>query len=179
MIAGLIVKLVRVLNSNQKIGEVAGGVAFGFLLACIPSMNLLWFVLLLIAFLVKVNFAAVLVFLALFKLVVPLADPALHLLGAAVLTFNPLEGFFTLLYNLAVVPFTRFNNTLVMGGLLTGIFLWIPLFLLFKQLVSLYRSKIRDRIKNSKFAKWFAKLPLISGLIRIFAKAGSIRSSLG
>ena len=178
MIAKVIIKLIRILNSNQKVGEVAGGIACGIMLALIPSMNLLWFTLLLVTYLIKVNFAAELLFLAIFKPIVPLADPALHNLGTLVLAFGPLQSFYTLIYNLAVVPFTRFNNTIVMGGLIAGILLWVPLFFLFKFLVTLYREKIRDKIKDSKFVKWLTRLPIVSGLIKVFARAGSIRPGL-
>jgi uncharacterized protein (TIGR03546 family) len=164
-----IVKLAVALNSNRGEGEVAAGVAFGLLLALIPAGNLLWLVLLLATLLLKVNLAVELLFLAVFKLAVPLVDPLLDRLGLAVLTAPALRPPYVALYNMPVVPFTRFNNSLVAGGFLAGIAAWLPVYLLFRALVRLYRSRIKDKIENSKLYKGFTKLPLVSRIVRLAA----------
>ena len=172
MILKGIVKLAVALNNNKDVGEIAGGAAFGLMLALVPAGNLLWLGLLVVMFLVKVNSAVALLFLAVFKALAPLADPALDPLGYAVLTAAPLAGVFGWLANLPVVPFTRFNNSLVMGGLLAGIVLWVPFYLLVRALASLYRRTLKPKIENSRLYKAFRKLPLVSRIVRI--AAGSV-----
>jgi uncharacterized protein (TIGR03546 family) len=166
-----IVRLVVALNSKRGVGEIAGGAAFGLLLALVPAGNLLWAVLLLLTWFLKVNFAVEMLVAAALKLVLPLVDPLLDSLGYAVLTLRPLEGPFTALYNAPIAPLTRFNNTIVMGGLLAGIALWAPAYLLSRRLVGLYREKAKPRIEASAAYKWFRKLPLIESLARAAARS--------
>jgi uncharacterized protein (TIGR03546 family) len=59
------------------------------------------------------------------------------------------------------VPFTNFNNTLVMGGLVSGIVLWLPVFLFFMGFIPLYRNTIAPFIKNLKFVQAISKSPLL------------------
>ncbi len=171
-----IVKLVAALNSNKGVGEVAAGVAFGLLLALVPAGNLLWAALVLATWFLKVNFAVEMLVAAVLKLAAPLFDPLLDSLGAAVLTLPPLQGLFTALYNVPLVPLTRFNNTVVMGGLLAGIALWVPAYLVSRMLVRLYREKAKPRIEASRLYKWFRRLPLIEGLARLAARASGLGS---
>ena len=168
-----IAKIVVAVNSNRRTGEMAAGAAFGLLLALIPSGNLLWACLLLITLFIKINLAVELVLLGLFKLVVPLFDGPLHRLGYLILTIPGLESLFTNLTNLPIVPFTKFNNTIVMGGLAAGVALWFPVFFLFRLLIKLYRKHIRDRIAESRIVKNFLRLPLVSRI------AGALRKATG
>ena len=169
-----IVKLVMALNSNKGTGEIAAGAAFGLLLALVPAGNLLWGALLLITWFLKVNFAVEMLVIAVLKLVLPLVDPLLDSLGHAVLTLPPLRGLFAALYNVPLVPFTRFNNSIVMGGLLAGIVLWVPACRGFESLVRVYREKAKPRIERSRLYKWFRKLPLIESLAKLAAGAAGV-----
>ncbi len=171
-----IINLVLILNSNKKIGEVAGGITFGLMLALIPAGNLIWMSLLLITFFIKINFGAELLFLAIFKLFIHIFDQALDSIGLLVLSISTLENVYIRLFNLPVIPYTRFNNTIVMGGLIAGILLWVPAFFLFKYLVKLYRDKVRNKISNSKPFKWFIKRPIVSSVIKLFVSAGRLYS---
>jgi uncharacterized protein (TIGR03546 family) len=166
-----IVRLVVVLNSNKGVGEIAAGAAFGVLLALVPAGNLVWGVLVLLTWFLKVNFAIEMLVVALLKLVLPLADPALDGLGYAVLTLPPLQGAFAAFYNAPLAPLTRFYNSVVMGGLVAGIVLWAPAFVGFKALVRIYREKARPRIEASRLYKWFRKLPLVESIARLAARA--------
>ena len=123
-----IATLVVAINANSRVGEVAAGISFALLLALIPSGNLLWITLFIITFLLKINLAGELLFLALFKLLVPLTDGLLDRLGALVLSRPFLIEAFTAAYNLPLLPLSRFNNTIVMGGLIAGLLLWAPVF---------------------------------------------------
>jgi uncharacterized protein (TIGR03546 family) len=142
------------------------------LLALVPGGNLLWYAFFVIAFLVKMNLAAMFVVLGLARLLVPIADPALDALGWLVLSMPPLQPVFTALARLPVVPWARFDHTIVMGGFLSGVALWAPVFLLFRFLVRLYRRRLRERIVASRLAKAVAKVPLFATLGKAIAAAG-------
>lgn len=159
---GLIAKLLVTLNNNSRPGEMASAISFGFWLALIPGGNLLWTLLFTIAFFLKHNTAAFLLSLGAFRLFVPLADPLLHMLGDFILNLPGLKGFFTSIYNLPFAAYSNFNNTVVMGAFLAGSVLWIPLYLLFRFLVNLYRKKAAPKIADSKWMKALKKIPFIS-----------------
>lgn len=163
MIKG-IARLIVALNANTRPGEIGAGAAFGLLLALVPGGNLLWIALFILTFFLRLNMAMQVVLMGLLRLIAPLADPALDALGHAVLSLPLLRPLFTALQNAPVVPLSRFNDTLVMGGLLAGLVLWVPVFLLFGLLVRLYRRKLRERVAGGKLARAIARVPLLSAI---------------
>ena len=167
---GLIAKLIVALNSNSRPGEMASAIAFGFLLALLPAGNLLWIVLFIIIFFLKINMGAFLLSLGLFRLITPLFDPWLDVLGGLILQASFLQGGLTFLYNLPLVSYTAFNNTIVMGAFISGFILWFPLYLLFLALVKVYRKKLAPKIADSKLVKAFKKIPLLSKITKAVSK---------
>jgi len=73
------------------------------------------------------------------------------------------------MYNMPFVPFTKFNNTLVMGGLVGGAVLWLPFFFLFMALIPLYRNHVAAKIRNSKIVNRILKFPLLKMLDNIIS----------
>lgn len=173
-----IAKIFVAINSNTRPREIALGISFAFLLGimpfllpAMPPINLLWLLLFFIAFFIKLNQAMFGVFLALFKLLAPLLYPVTSWIGFQILTIPALEGFFTSLNNIPVIPFTYFNSPLVIGGLVVGSALFVPLVLLSSQLLRLYRDKLREKLANSKLVKGFLKIPIIKKLSQVFGGA--------
>jgi uncharacterized membrane protein len=80
--------------------------------------------------------------------------------------------------NLPLLPLSRFNNTVVMGGLIAGIALWVPVFLLFRYLVNLYRSGLRDGIAGSRQVKALRRVPLVMKIGNAVCKLGGAAVSL-
>ena len=58
-----------------------------------------------------------------------------------------------------------------MGGLAAGLALFIPIVILMRFLVILYRTKIRDRIAETKLMKGLMKIPLVSKITGAYVKA--------
>lgn len=173
MIVTIIARLIAALNANRRPGEVAAGIAMGVLLALMPTGNLLWVLLLILSAFLRINLGIEIVTILVFSPLSPLADPLLHRLGLAILTNPNLESFFASLYQLPLLPFTRFNNTVVLGSFIAGIVLWLPVFFLGRVLVGVYRTKIHPAIANSKIVKAFEKVPIVSkitGLVRKFSR---------
>ncbi|MDC7235181.1 MAG: TIGR03546 family protein [Spirochaetales bacterium] len=168
-------KILVALNSNSRPGELASGIAFGFCLALIPKGNLLWIIIFSIAFLLKHNLAAMLLSLLLFPPLASLMDPLLHNTGQLILTMPAFQSFFTTLYNLPVLPWLKFNNTIVMGAFLWNLILWLPLFFLFRQLVVVYRKKVAPRLAESKLVKSLKKVPWVSKILSAYNKLSFLR----
>ena len=156
------VKLITALNGNAKKSQIAAGFAWGLLLGLVPAGNFFWIVLLLVSFFFNHNHGSKLFSMALLKLFAPLIAPAVDILGWQVLHIEALQPLFTTTFNMPFVPFTKFNNTLVAGGLVAGAALWLPAFFLFIVLIPLYRNHLSPKIRDLKVVKAIGKLPFFS-----------------
>ena len=165
-----IVKLIRALNGNIKKSQIAAGIAWGVLLALVPIGNFYWVVLFLISLFFQHNHGSKIFSMAILKLFAPLLAPALDVLGWEVLHIGALQPLFTAMYNMPFVPFTKFNNTLVAGGIVGGALLWLPVFALFMLLVPVYRNTIAPRIRNLKIVKAISKIPFLKYIEKAFSK---------
>jgi uncharacterized protein (TIGR03546 family) len=166
-----IAKLIVALNGNLKKGQIAAGFSWGVLLGLVPAGNFFWIFLFAASFFFKHHHASKALVLAVIKLLMGFADPLLDVLGWEILHIEALQPLFTSLYNMPFVPLTRFNNTLVAGGLAGGLALWLPVFFLVFALVPVYRNKAAPKIRNSKVMKAVKKLPLISALSKAVSAA--------
>jgi uncharacterized protein (TIGR03546 family) len=179
MLITWIARIIASLNANQRPGEIAAGAAMGVLLALLPAGNLLWIALFVLTVFLKLNLGIELLVLVVLRPVAPLADPLLHQVGVAILTNGGLESLFTAVYNLPLLPFTRFNNTVVMGALAAGLALWIPVFFLARVLVRVYRSHIHPRLAESRIVKAFQRIPIVSRILAISRRFQKIYSVVG
>ncbi|MCF7928614.1 MAG: TIGR03546 family protein [Spirochaetales bacterium] len=175
---GFIAKIIAALNANSRPGEIAAGFACGVLLALMPAGNLFWPVLFLLFFLLKLHVGTMILTLIVFKLWIGVADPLIDSLGLWILQQPALESFFIRAANTPVLPLLEFNNALVTGGLVSGLVLWIPLFLLGRYLVRTYRSGVREKIASSKLVRFFEKTPILRKLAIAVRKAGDVYKGL-
>jgi len=155
-----IAKLVLALNGNIKKSQIASGIAWGVLLGLVPAGNFFWIVLLIVSFFFRHNHGAKIFGMAVIKCFAPILVYQVHALGEWILYIEALKPFFTSMYNMPFVPFTKFNNTVVMGGLASGVILWLPIFALFMFLIPLYRNHLAPKIRESKLIKTIVKFPL-------------------
>ena len=160
----LLARFIAALNANSRPGEIGAGFACGVLLALIPFGNLLWFLLFILFFFIRIHTGTLILTIVVFKLFIGIADPLADRAGLWLLTQPALEPHFTQAANSPLLPLTEFNNSLVAGGLLIGVLLWIPLFMLGKSGVRFYRTGIRDKIAASKLVKSLEKVPWLRKL---------------
>ncbi|WGK68120.1 TIGR03546 family protein [Candidatus Haliotispira prima] len=171
-----ILKFFVALNGNGKPMEIAAGIAYGFWLALLPMDNVLWIVLLVLSGFFRINQGAVILGAFLLKLCVGPFTPLLDNFGWLVLSRDSLYGFFTVLKNAPIVPWTKFDNSVVMGAFLLGPFLSIPVLFSSYFLVRVYRKQLRDRFLRSKFIRILGKFPIVNTLIDKYRKAAEIIS---
>jgi uncharacterized protein (TIGR03546 family) len=145
-----IVKSIAIRSRNVKRWQIAAGVAWGLLLALVPLGNFFWIVLLLISLFLRHSRLLAILVMVIGKLLLPLFVMPIDALGWAVLHIDVLQPLFTSLYNMPFVPFTRFYNTLVAGGLVGGIVLWLPSYLLVFALISLGRNVLVPKLRSLK-----------------------------
>jgi uncharacterized protein (TIGR03546 family) len=145
--------LLRLLNSDTGTNQIAAGVACGLILGFAPMLSLQGLLVFLCMFLFRIQIGAALASATLFSVVAWLFDPVSHALGAAILEMESLQPLFTTLYNLPLVPLTRFYNSVVMGGGVLSLLLAPLVFFGSKLLIALYRVRVVARFKSSPFWK--------------------------
>jgi uncharacterized protein (TIGR03546 family) len=127
-----------------------------------------------VAFLLKVHFPSALLALFLGSFVAPLLDPLLDIAGGWVLTRPFLRTLWASLYAIPFVPWTRFNNTVVMGGLLVGLLLSVPVYVLARRGIHLYRERWRERIAELPLVKAFLTAPLVVRVCKLLKKISGL-----
>jgi uncharacterized protein (TIGR03546 family) len=134
------------LQGDGDPSSIAAGFALGASLGLLPSGNLIAAFILVLLFFFRVDKSMAVFAGVLFSPIGFLLDPLAHRVGAAVLTAGALQGAWTALYNLPIVPWTRFNNTVVMGQLLFGLLLYYPLYRLGLSGVYAYRARWKAKV---------------------------------
>lgn len=145
--------LIKLLNSETGHNQIAAGIAAGFVLGMTPAFSLQSALIFLCLFLFRIQIGMAFLAAFFFSFVAWLLDPLFHALGSAVLNLSALEGLFTTLYNMPIVPFTRFNNTIVMGSGVFSLLAFPFVFLGGRALVVQYRVTVVERIRNTKVWK--------------------------
>ncbi len=150
----------KLLHSENGTNQIAWGIALGFILGMTPALSLQSLLVFMLLFFFRVQIGAAFIAAFFFKFMAYLLDPLFHMIGQKVLTISSLQESFTTLYNMPIIPFTRFNNTIVMGAGVVSILLAPLVFMGAKILVSKYRTLIVDRFKDTKFFKAWTKTAL-------------------
>ena len=154
---GLLLKqifgLFKLLNSETGTYQIAAGVAAGFILGMTPAFSLQTLLVFICIFFFRIQAGAAFICAFFFAFVAYLLDPIFHMVGSNILTLNGLQGLFTSLYNLPIIPYTRFNNTIVMGSGVVSLLLAPIVFLAASILIKKYRQVVVERFKTTKFWK--------------------------
>lgn len=143
----------KLLNSDTGTNQLASGLAIGVILGFSPFLSLQTFVVLFLIFFFRIQLGAAFLSAFFFKLVAFSIDPLANILGQSVLESSALLSLFQTLYNMPLIPLTRFNNSIVMGSGIIGLILSVPLFFVFKKLIVQYRLTVVERFKQTKIWK--------------------------
>jgi uncharacterized protein (TIGR03546 family) len=167
---GLILKqifaFIKLLNSDTGTISLAAGMTCGFILGMTPSLSLHSLIVFLILFFFRIQIGAALLTAFFFKFIAFILDPAFHAIGTKVLEIESLQGLYTSLYNMPIIPFTRFNNSIVMGSAVITFALSPLVFILSRLFIIKYRvivvarfkeTKIWKAIEATKFYQWYYK----------------------
>lgn len=156
----------KLLNSETGSNQIAWGIAFGFVLGMTPAFSLQTILVMVILLLFRVQFGAAFVAAFFFKFIAYLFDPVFHSVGASVLSQESLKPLFTSLYNMPIIPWTRFYNTIVMGSGIVSLVLTPFVFMASLYFIKKYRQTVYERFRQSKFFtamkatsfyKWYSK----------------------
>ncbi len=169
----IIGKLLKTLRAGPSPSQVAAGFTMGMFLGVLPFFNLYSIFIIFLIFILNVNISGAMLGWIVFKMFAFILDPVFHDIGYNLLAENQsLSGIWTTLYNLPLFPLTNYNNTVVFGGLICAVTLALPVFLLFKQFVILYRNTIEPKVSKMKLVQAFRS----SSVYNFYAKIQNLRN---
>ena len=147
----MVQKLVQALNSEGTPFQVAAGVAMGAALGLTPLVNVHNAVIALVALMLNISLAG---FFLGWTLLLPFGfvlDPLFDRIGSALLAAPSLQGLWTDLYNMPIVPYTNFNNSIVLGSVVFWLVMFVPILLAAKYGVTRYRERVYARLVKTRF----------------------------
>ena len=153
----LLKDLLQALHGGSAPRHLAAGFALGAALGLVPKGNLLAAVFFLLLFAMRVDKGLALLSAGLFTGLGYAWDGLAHKLGWALLKAGALKGLWTTLYDMPIVPLTRFNNTVVLGNLVLGLLLYLPLYFAFLRGVAFYNVHLRPKVEALPLLKAFKK----------------------
>lgn len=160
----------KLLNSETGSNQIASAIALGFILGFSPILSLQGLIVLLIMLFLRVQIGAAFISAFFFSFVAYLLDPVCNALGRSVLENESLKPLFTELYNMPIVPLTKFYNSMVMGSGILGLVLAPFIFFAAKVAIHKYRKSVVAKFKDTKF--W--KIVKATSLYQWYAKYDSI-----
>lgn len=168
-----IFKLIKVLHSDTHPGQISLGFSLGMIPGLTPLSSPHNLLVLLALLFLRANLSAALLSWALFSVLAYGLDPLFHRLGLFLLTgIDSLQGFWTSLYNAPLVPYTRFNNSVVLGSLVFSILAFYPFYRAGCLMVLKYRETFLERfnrwrvvqvIKATSLYKWYTRYSELGG----------------
>ncbi|MCC7441457.1 MAG: TIGR03546 family protein [Bdellovibrionales bacterium] len=156
--------LFKLLNSDKGTSQIAAGVACGLVLGFTPAFSLQTLLVVAVILLFRVQAGAAFLTAAFFKVPAVFLDPAFDLVGGWALELEALTPIYTTLFHMPLVPFTRFNHSVVMGSGIVALALVVPTYFLSQKLIEKYRDTVVARWKTTKlwkawtgttFYKWY------------------------
>ena len=146
--------LVQALIGEFTPRQTAWAFALGMMVGLLPKGHLVTMLLAMLLYAVQVNLAAALLAIGVCSYLGALLDETAHRLGAIVLTWLPAQGAFTWLYEQPIGPLLGFNNTVVMGQFLIGLYLLYPAYQLGRLVGAWVQPRISKWLMQYKAIRW-------------------------
>lgn len=145
--------LIKVLNSETGENQIAIGVCCGLILGFAPVLSLQTLLVFVLILLFRIQAGAAFSTAFFFALIAFIFDPFFDFVGGMILEIDFLYPVFQTLYNLPIIPYTKFYNSVVMGAGVISILLAPIVFVGSKKLIQRYRKTVVARFENTKFWK--------------------------
>jgi uncharacterized protein (TIGR03546 family) len=132
-------KVVHALLAGNAPGQLAAGFTIGMMIGLVPKGNLIALSLCVLLFSLRCNKGIGLAAAVAFSFAGPWTDSFANRLGLVVLNAEPLQAAYASVFNLPLGPWLGFDNTVVTGSLLMGLYLAYPVYWLTRRLFSMGR----------------------------------------
>jgi uncharacterized protein (TIGR03546 family) len=158
-----VISLIKALQSNTAVGEVAAGAVLALYAGFTPFKGTHQIFLFLIFFFFKMNKAATLILLPLTKLIYILG---LSLLADKIGTYllmdlTFLHGFWSWVTHAPILAYLNLNNTLVLGGFVIALALSMPVYFLVKKAVAVYHARVGQKVQQWAVVRWLRGLWIV------------------
>jgi len=147
------IKLFKALNANSMPGQLALSFVLGMIMGLTPFWSLHTLFILSLILILRVNLSAILVAWGFFTGMAYLLDPLFEQVGNWILHLPALQPLFTDWYNQAFWRLMNFNYTIVMGSWVVSIALSPIAFIIFLQLIRIYRHRFKVWVNKFKIVK--------------------------
>jgi uncharacterized protein (TIGR03546 family) len=149
----IIARIFKILNSETEPFQISLALCLAMIAGLTPLWTLHNLVVLLLVLVLRVNLTTFLVAWLGFSGIAYLLDPLFHVIGLHLLTYDAMQGVWTLLYNSFVWRLSNFNNSIVMGSLVVALALFLPVFILTRRVIDKYREHILAWVMKSHIVK--------------------------
>lgn len=154
------------INANAHPGDIAHAVALGLFLAILPKNNLTFTFLFFLSIFIRINKGAFFISFILFGFVTPFMDIIINNIGFWAVQLSFLRPIFIALENIPFVALFKLSNTMVLGGIIWGLILYIPVYILTRIIIAKYRKYMQPAV-NVKGVGLLGKIPLLRHLTKI------------
>ena len=122
--------------------QMAFGLAFGVLVGLVPKGNLLAIGLMMLLCSLRVNLGVGLATVFVTTWAGMLLDPITHRIGEFLLKNETLKPLWETMYDTMLLPWTDFNNTVVLGSFVMGAGAFVPLYFLSRPIFGLLTPRL-------------------------------------
>ncbi len=153
-------QLALALVANDSPRQIAWGFSLGMLAGLVPKGSLLAVSLFVLLCALRVNKPAGLMAMGLFSVVGTWLDPTAHAIGALALTWEPARPLHAWLYSLPLGPWLGLNNTVALGQLAIGMYLFYPTYRITCLLVTRLQPRAIAWLQRYRAIRWLTGLEL-------------------
>jgi len=178
---GFLFKFLKEMNSAGSEKLISLAVVLGLICGFLPFFNVFTFLFLFIAFIIRIPFGLFLASWGVFGVVGYFLDPIFARSGYLILSSSFLQPLWEFIYNIPLMRWSGYNNTVVMGGLVWGMLFGVLLFFVLSKSIGFYRKKLMDFCSKYSALKWIVpdfsqktKFIRISGVLGFFIIFGGI-----
>ncbi|MDR3113845.1 MAG: TIGR03546 family protein [Endomicrobium sp.] len=144
--------VLKILNTDASPTSLAFGAVFGVFMGLMPGIVPKCLIFLFIMVL-RVNISSAFASAALFSIAGFALDPISDKVGYFILNIDFLLPFYTYLYNLPLLPFTNFYNTIAAGNFVFSIALSVPVYFAAIKIIDYYRTHLMKKVLKWRITK--------------------------
>ena len=144
---------ISALIEDNTPNQMALGFALGLTIGLVPKGNLIAIALMAILGVIRVNLGVGMLTALAVSFLAGLFDPVTNGIGLTLLRAESLVPWWTEFAQRPLAPWTKFNNTVVLGSLAMGLMLFMPAWLASRPVFAKYTPDWSERLKRTRLVQ--------------------------